>query len=300
MTIKTVAIMAPGGMGHAVGNVLKYGGLRVITTLAGRSDETARRAQKAGIDTVLDDAALVREADVILSILPPDRALDLARRLAAAIRATGAKPLYADCNAVAPATAKEIGDVVAAAGAVVADAGIIGGPPKPGPQRTRIYTSGPGAQRLAGLSAHGLDVQAIPGDVGAASALKMCYASMTKGLTAIATQSLVTARALGVSDALRGELLRSDPDHLAEIERSITQIPSKAYRFVGEMEEIAKTFASVGFSPALFESVADLYRFVAASPIGAARPEANTLSAAECVAQLADAARAERKKAAAE
>src|SRR5438309_776170 len=127
MAIETVAIMTPGDMGHAVGRVLRQGGLRVITCLEGRSARTAALAEQAGIEAVPDMAALVREADALLAILAPAGAGDLAGRVAAVLRATGADLLYVECNAIAPQTVAAIGEVVTAAGARFVDSGIIGG-----------------------------------------------------------------------------------------------------------------------------------------------------------------------------
>jgi 3-hydroxyisobutyrate dehydrogenase-like beta-hydroxyacid dehydrogenase len=273
MTPPTVAILAPGDMGHDVGRVLHEHGVRVVTALAGRSARTAALAAKAGIADLGDDRALVEASDMLLSILPPDRAVALAERIAAAVRATGKTLLYVDCNAVAPATARRIGEIVTAAGARFVDAGIIGAPPRPGAEHPRFYASGADAAAFARLAAHGLDIRVIGAEPGQASALKMCYAAMTKGVTAIQTQAFVAGRALGVEAALREEMLLSQAAMLKRAEAAVPGMPPKAYRWVGEMEEIAATFGATGQSPRLFEGVADLYRFVEATPLGRETPE---------------------------
>ena len=155
MATLTIAIMAPGDMGHSVGAVLKAKGLRVVTCLAGRSERTRALAAEAGIEDLADDAALVRAADVLLSILVPAQAEALAARIAAAVRATGADLLYVDCNAIAPETARRVGAMVEAAGARFVDAGIIGPPPKPAAAGTRFYASGPrpATSRCSGTTA---------------------------------------------------------------------------------------------------------------------------------------------------
>jgi L-threonate 2-dehydrogenase len=147
----TIAIMSPGDMGHAVGGVLRDAGLRVISQLNGRSERTRGLAARAGIEAVADDAALVREADMLLSILVPAAATALAERIARAVRRSGGALLYADCNAIAPQTARHIAEIVEGAGARFVDAGIIGPPPKPGASSTRFYASGPEAATFARL-----------------------------------------------------------------------------------------------------------------------------------------------------
>jgi 3-hydroxyisobutyrate dehydrogenase-like beta-hydroxyacid dehydrogenase len=273
MEIRTVAIMTPGEMGHAIGRTLRTGGLRVITCLRGRSARTTALAAAAGIVDVADEATLVREADLVLTILVPARAREVAERLAAAVHATGVDLLYADCNAIAPQTTREIGALLTAAGARYVDAGIIGGPPMPGAPGPRVYASGPDAPALAQLRAHGLDVRVLGPEIGQASGLKMCYAALTKGLTALATEALVAGRALGLGAALRSELQESQGALLAWMERAVPGMPPKAARWVGEMEEIAATFGAVGLPAELLEGAAALYRLVGATDLGGESPE---------------------------
>jgi hypothetical protein len=155
-----------------------------------------------------------------------------------------------DCNAVSPATARAIGDAV---GQRYVDAGIIGGPAAP-----RIYASGPHAHELLGLP---LDIRSLEGEIGQASALKMCYAALTKGLSALLTESLVTAESHGVAAALREELTDSQPTFLAGGDRLPGVVP-KAYRWIAEMEEIAATFEEVGLTPKMLQGAADVYRTI--------------------------------------
>jgi len=241
-------------MGGAVGRRLREAGLRVITSLEGRSERTRATAAAAGLEDAGSLAAAVREADVLLSILPPARALELARAVG---REPG--PLYVDCNAVSPATARAVGEVV---GDRYVDAGIIGAPSAP-----RFYASGPHAAELAVLP---LDVRVMRGEIGQASALKMCYAALTKGLTALLTESMVTAGALGVTEALEAELADSQPQFLTGARRGLPGMVPKAYRWIAEMEEIAATFSSVGLTPRMLEGAADVYRFVEAARAGGA------------------------------
>jgi 3-hydroxyisobutyrate dehydrogenase-like beta-hydroxyacid dehydrogenase len=269
----TVAIMSPGDMGHAVGAVLREGGLRVLAELGGRSDRTRALAGRAGIEEVADDDALVRQADILLSILVPDQATALAERIARAVRDSGARTLYVDCNAIAPHTARQIAGIVEGAGARFVDAGIIGPPPKRGASSTRFYASGRAAASFAHLRDFGLDVRVVGEQPGHASALKMCYAALTKGTTALMTELSIAAERLGVSEALRAEFAASQPTMLERMQRAVPEMVPKAHRWVGEMAEIARTFEACGLSRSSFEGAAELYALVAGTALGRTSPE---------------------------
>ena len=268
-----VGLLSPGEMGSAVASTLREHGATVRTCLDGRSARTRSIAEHDRLEVVPTLADLVLGSHVILSIVPPASALDVARAVAAAIRATGARPLFVDCNAVAPSTVRA---VAATVGGDVVDVGIIGAPPRAGGQSppTRFYASGRHAERL---DLPGLDVRPIGKEVGTASALKMCYAALTKGFTALATELLVAAQLLGVSEELAKELSGSQPQHREIMARQIPRMPTVAHRWIGEMEEIAKTFAELGLTPRILDGAADLYRFAASTPIGAERPETRDL-----------------------
>ena len=258
-TIKTVGILSPGEMGSGVGTVLHQHGMRVLTCLAGRGGGSRERAAQAGMEDVPDFEVLVRECEIVLSIVPPAVAGAVADQVATAVRDSGANVLYADCNAVAPGTARGIFQTMLDAGARFADAGIIGGPPtRPG---NRIFTSGPGARELEGLRHFGLDIRVLEGEVGQASGLKMCYAAMTKGLQALGAELLVAAKLLGVEDQLRAEQnLGGDLEAVRRfVERALPNMPPKAYRWIGEMEEIARCFEELGMPGRLMMGAADVY-----------------------------------------
>jgi len=281
-----VGLLSPGEMGSAVAVTLREQGVTVLTCLEGRSARSRDLAERDRLEVAPTLADLVLASDVILSIVPPASALDVARAVTAAIRATGARPLYVDCNAVSPSTVRA---VAATVGGEVVDIGIIGSPPR-GQGTTRFYASGPQASHL---ELPGLDVRPIGEEVGTASALKMCYAALTKGFTALATELLVAARLLGVNDELAKELADSQAQHHATMARQIPRMPSVAHRWIGEMEEIAKTFAELGLTPRILEGAADLYRFAASTPVGAERPETRDMRRGldETVDALARAAR---------
>lgn len=232
----TVAVIATGAMGAAIGARLHENGVRVISLLDGRSEASRKRAADAGIAN--SDEAGVAAADVILSVVPPGEAVALAKRLAPALTAATHKPLYADCNAINPQTMREIESILRPAGCDVVDGGIIGGPPRENYRGPAIYVSGKSAPRLETLNAAGLFFRAIDGDIGAASALKMSYGGITKGLTALGSAMILAAERAGVADAFHAELADSQPAVFAFLKRHIPGMYQKAYRWVAEMDEV--------------------------------------------------------------
>jgi 3-hydroxyisobutyrate dehydrogenase-like beta-hydroxyacid dehydrogenase len=219
-----------------------------------------------------NDEALVCAANVFLSIVPPGAAVATAERIATALARTGARLLYVDCNAIAPATVEAVAHAVTLAGARFADAAIIGGPPRDGGPGPRFYASGSEATAFLELREYGLDVRVIEGEAGRASALKMSYGALTKGLTALAGELLVAARKRGVGEALAQELGESQRELRQWIDRQLPKMPPKAYRWVAEMEEVAKTFETCGLPGAMMHGAAEFYAFVANSPLGQALP----------------------------
>ena len=269
----TVGILSPGDMGHTVGNVLRENDLRVITCLQERSQRTRELAEKAGIVDVPTYVQLVTEADLILSIMVPAQAMSAASAVAEALQQTNTTLTYTDCNAIAPQTVRKLGDVITAAGGTFVDASIIGPPPHT-PGATRFYASGPHLDTFSELNNYGLDVRALGEDIGLASAIKMCYASLTKGLTALCTELLTAASVLGVSDALTAEFQLSQSALFERMERGLPSMPPKARRWIGEMEEISATFAHVGLTPNILTGAADMYRFVGDTHLADLPPEA--------------------------
>jgi 3-hydroxyisobutyrate dehydrogenase-like beta-hydroxyacid dehydrogenase len=262
-------------MGHSVGNVLREHGLRVIACLQDRSARTRALAEAAQIEEVPSYQALVQEADMILSILVPAQAHNAAQTVAQAIRDTEAEVVYVDCNAIAPQTVRAIGTLITETGARFVDASIIGGPPRDG-YTPRIYAAGPDVACFERLGARGLNIIVLGDEIGLASAIKMCYASLTKGSTALFAELMVAAKALGVHKALIAEFEQSQPQMFARIERGLPRVPVKARRFVGEMEEMAKTYEAVGLTPRMLAGAADMYRFIGRTPLANRTPEDNT------------------------
>ncbi len=277
MTVKTVAVVSAGDMGHAVGAVLANSGLEVITALDGRSQRTRDLAAKAGMVDVGDAGTLVGRAEIVLSIIPPDQAVGFANQISAAVKSAGADLVFVDCNAISPDTTGTLGAIVTASGARFVDAGIVGGPPKIGGKGPRFYASGEAAGAFAVLADHGLDVRVIDGAVGQASALKMCYAAITKGAALLGTGALVTAEAMGVGRLLLAELRSSQAAMLGWLEGRTPNMPPKVYRWVGEMEEIAATYKSAGLTPDFHLGAAAMCRFIESSPLGKEVPEKRTM-----------------------
>jgi L-threonate 2-dehydrogenase len=256
-----VAVIAPGMMGAAVGKRLVDNGVKVLTSLLGRSQDTAARAKAAGMIAASDQE--IAAADFILSILPPGDAVALAMRLAPALKSSNAKPVYVDCNAINPKTVERVAAVIAPTDCPFVDSGIIGSPPKPGDAGPRFYASGAAAPRFATLRQYGLDVRVLDGALSAASALKMSYAGITKGTQAIGAAMMLAATRAGSADALFAELSSSQKDMFAWFKRGLALMPPKAYRWVAEMHEIAGFVGEDPTAHELYEGAAHFYERLA-------------------------------------
>ena len=257
----TVAIVAPGSMGAAVARRLTEHKVVVLTSLAGRSDASIKRASEAGMQRV-DDRNLA-EANYLLSIVPPGDALGLAKRLAGVLTAANKKPIYIECNAVNPQTVNQIAEVIAATGCAFVGAGIIGPPPKPGTTNTKFYASGPHALEFAKLNDYGLIVRVLTGPLTAASALKMSYAGITKGVTALGATMMLAASRGGAAQALQAELAESQPALLGYLTRQMPSMYPKAYRWVAELDEIAGFVGTGRDEHAMLEAAARFYEHIA-------------------------------------
>ncbi len=269
MGLRTIAILSPGDMGSGVGGALAGRGLDVVTCLAGRSDATRARAARTGFRELPDLETLVSEANLVLSILPPEAAPRIAREVAAAMGRTGTAPPYADCNAVSPGTTRAIGETLGAAGAEFIDGGIVGAAPGKSDRPTRIYVSGPGAEIMAELDGNGIDLRVCGAEIGRASALKMCYAAVSKGTNTLHTAALLAAEALGVGETLREEFAYSMPAAYQRMRVMVPRLPADAARWIREMEEIARTFESVRVTPRFHEGARDVFALLAATPFAA-------------------------------
>ena len=272
MQIQTVGILSPGDMGQAIASVLNQNGLKTIAALDDRSPRTRQLAAAGNIQDVGSLRQLVIESDVVLSVLVPAAAIEAANLVAEVIGNVGKQILYVDCNAVAPQKVKRIAQVIESVGVTFVDASIIGPPPRV-PGRTRIYASGKQAVEFQQLRNYGLDIRVIGDEIGQASGLKMSYAALTKGLTAIGTELLIAAHRLGLDEQLWEEVSSSQPELAAILTRSIPSMTPKAHRWIGEMEEIAETFQEVGLTERIFYGAADVYRLVKDTSLGKETPE---------------------------
>ena len=287
--ISTVAIMSPGDMGHAVGQRLLENELDVITFLSDRSDRTRALADKAGIRDIPTMAELVEQADLIMSMTVSASVSSLCQQVADALKATGATDtLFAECNAIAPQLARGLEPIITISGGRFVDASIIGGPPRPS-YSPHFYTSGRHAAELEQLNNRGLTVLKLDGGVGQASGIKMCYAAMTKGTSALYSELLMAAELMGLTEPLLAEFQSGQPAVLERVERAIPTVPPRSRRWVSEMEEIRDTFAQLGMTPQLFEGVAEMYRLIGSTPLGEEFPESrdHNRTFAETIRQLA-------------
>lgn len=257
----TIAVVAAGAMGSAVGARLAERGARVLTSVEGRSPATRERAAAAGMAAASDEA--IAAADIFLSVVPPNEAVPLARRFAAVIGRVESAPIYVDLNAVSPATAREVGQALAGCGARYVDGSIIGMPPKPGGAGPTFYLAGEAGSAAETLETYGLVVKTLSDGIGAASALKMSYAGMTKGITALGAAMILAAQREGAAEALAAELGTSQTELLARLAKSIPDMLPKAYRWVPEMREIAEFLGNGDPAAGIYRSMAQLYQLIA-------------------------------------
>jgi 3-hydroxyisobutyrate dehydrogenase-like beta-hydroxyacid dehydrogenase len=273
MEIRDVGIVSPGEMGQALARRFGESGLRVHAALDGRTARTRSLAQAAGIHDCGTLASLVATCDLVISVVSPALAPAVAGEVAEALRATGRRISFADFNAISPRTARDEERLIVDAGGAFIDGGVIGPPPTGPNTRTRVYVSGPDAALFEQVRLPNLEIRVLSDRVGDASALKMCYAALTKGITAITVELLVAAHELGVEEAVVRELREARPDVFDWQMRSIAVMPAKADRWVPEMQEIARTFGELGLTPDIFIGAAGLFAMVAEMPIAQETPE---------------------------
>jgi 3-hydroxyisobutyrate dehydrogenase-like beta-hydroxyacid dehydrogenase len=259
-----VGIVSPGAMGSALGARLLEGGARVVVSLDGRGERSRRLATEAGLENAGSLTALLQEAAVVLSVVPPGSALEVASAIAANVAT--ARPLVVDLNAVAPATAERAAATLRDAGLDTVD-GSISGPPPRAAGTTRVYLSGGRAAEVAALPIQGVDRVVVGDEVGLASAVKMCTASVYKGRVALLAQALRTAHAHEVVEHVLDDLAETglvDPERTGA---TLARASTKAWRYVAEMEEIAATQGDAGLTPTLFRSLATVYAELASHAV---------------------------------
>lgn len=257
-----VGVLHPGAMGAAIGSALKPVASAVVWAVVGRSAATVKRAELADLIGVPDVASVARRCDLIISICPPEAALDVAEQVAAALpHRAAAPPLYVEANAISPGTVRRIAAVLAPASVV--DGAVIG-PPAWRRGSTVLWLSGPEASTVAALfEASPFDGRVLGTGLGAASALKACFALQSKALPAIWLALAEAAEKAGVADALTGELTRAGVDFAARFAEISERAAPKAWRFAGEMDEAAATMAELGVPSGFSTAAAEIYRRLA-------------------------------------
>ena len=268
MRLDTIGVMSPGDMGHGIGRALRESGRRVLTNLSGRSERSRALAAEAGLEDAGSLEAIMREADLVLSILPPAAATGFAEDAAAAMGRAGRTPAFADLNAISPETSARIGDIIAAAGAPYIDGSIIGlAPGKAAPPR--VYVAGPEAGPLESLTTETMIWRLAGPEPGQASTLKMLYAGLNKGTWALQCTMAIAAERYGLSDAFMHEVAGSNPQRAKDMEAWVGFLAADAERWHPEMAEIAETLAAVGAPEGFHRGAEELFRFLATTPLAA-------------------------------
>jgi 3-hydroxyisobutyrate dehydrogenase-like beta-hydroxyacid dehydrogenase len=250
-----IGLLHPGAMGVSIGTAAQTSGNTVYWTSEGRSPQTKERAEQAQLQDAGTLAQLCELCSVIVSVCPPVSAEDVADEVIAA----GFQGMYIDANAIAPQRAIRIGEKLTQAGITFVDGGIIGGPAWK-PKSTWLHLSGEHAAQAASyFSGSLLETSIVSASVGDASALKMCYAAYTKGTTALLAAILGTAESLNVRSALEQQWSQDDATFTDATHNRVRTVTAKAWRFAGEMEEIAATFREAGFHDGFHMGANDIY-----------------------------------------
>lgn len=256
--MKSVGVLHPGAMGVSVAVSLQDSGQRVLWASEDRSQETRARAEQYDLIERESLAELCRQCDLLVSVCPPHAA----EQVASAVASEGFAGIYLDANAIAPERSKRLGAGLSESGATYVDGGIIGGPAWQA-GKTRLYLSGTAAAEVAQFFQGGaLETHVLAGGVGRASALKTAYAAYTKGSTALLAGVVSLASQLGVLGELEAEW-EMWGDRAEEMRQRLRRVTAKAWRFEGEMHEIAATFAEAGLPTGFHASAAELYRRLA-------------------------------------
>ena len=259
MNKQKIGFLHPGAMGTYLASTIINSGHEAYWVSEGRSHSTKERASKYGLIETPTIAELCNTCTTIFSVCPPDAAAAVAKQ----VLACGFAGTYVDANAISPTRVQEIAKSMTKAGIHFVDGGVIG-LPKWDSQTTWLYLSGQQADTVAACFTQGpLKVEVISQEVGKASALKMCYAAKTKGTTALICALEAVAQELGVRSALENQWRRESADSAQEIISAIEQVTAKAWRFSGEMKEIADTFESAGLPGGFYTNAAEVYQRMA-------------------------------------
>lgn len=257
--MSNIGILHPGEMGISVAVSAINSGHQVYWVSDGRSEKTRTRAGNHGLTDAFTLKEICRSCEVILSVCPPHAAEDVAR----AVIEHGFRGLYLDANAIAPQRSIKLGTLLENAGIHFVDGGIIGGPAWT-PQETWLYLSGNHAEAIAACFSNGpLATKILSNEIGKASALKMCYAAYSKGTTALLAAILATAEALGVRSDLYEQWKMDNKGFSDEVNQRVKRVAAKAWRFEGEMREIAATFQEAGLPDGFHDASAEMYHRIA-------------------------------------
>ena len=254
-----------GTMGASVAAAYKASGHRVVTDLAERSEMSVRRATERGIEAADDLRSLVRDADIVFSIVPPDRAPAVSERIVKCAGKVQDKPLFVEANAIAPQRIRQISRICQNAGLPLLDGGIVGGPPAE-VTRPRLYLSGCRTGDLASLDGQAFDHKVLGAEIGQASMLKMLYAGLTKGLNTLLVNQLLAAEKAGLFDAYVEELASSQATLLRQAEHVVPRMPADSARWGPEMREIAETLADLDVPTGFHRAAERIMARLAKSP----------------------------------
>jgi 3-hydroxyisobutyrate dehydrogenase-like beta-hydroxyacid dehydrogenase len=247
MAGRTIGVLSPGEMGSQVGRLLREAGNDVVTMAGGRSERSRRRAEEAGLRDLPSLDAIAASAELIICVVPSLSAEPLARSVASAVAQAGTRPTYLDLNSIGPETARRIGGTIETAGGRFVD-GSITGNASALPDRATVYLSGAGAADLAEWIDPPLRTEIVGPYPGQASAFKVLYAGLTKGLAALGVELLAGAERLGLYDMLMKKHGESLPSVVKFFRTSLPGYPERAKRRAEEMVELAEAFEELGLT----------------------------------------------------
>jgi 3-hydroxyisobutyrate dehydrogenase-like beta-hydroxyacid dehydrogenase len=254
-----IGILHPGEMGISIAASAINSGHQMYWVSEGRSDKTRARAERYNLKEIASLPEFCQTCEAIISICPPHAAEEVAQSVSEA----GFRGFYLDANAISPQRAIKIGKMLETNGIHFVDGGIIGGPAWT-PKETWLYLSGEGATEIASCFSNGpLEIKIIGNEIGKASALKMCYAAYTKGTTALLSAILAAAESLDVREELYQQWDMDDQGFSEQVNHRVTRVTAKAWRFEGEMKEIASTFHKVDLPDGFHLAAADIYHRMA-------------------------------------
>lgn len=267
MTRLTIGLMGVGEMGAGLANAFVHAGHNVISDLTKRSEASRMRASKAKIEGELSLEAVVKRSDILFSILPTQFAYEEAARVSQLLRGAKSPPLFVEANAIAPSLTADIATLFLDNKAKFVDAGIVGSPPS-GSKKPRLYVSGGDVEQLKQLDGFGIDLVDLGRTIGTASAFKMTYAAMTKGVNALLTNVMLAAEGHGFLELFLQEANQSQA-HLAQrANANISRLPCDAARWEDEMRQIARSFDDIGLPSSFHIGAGEIMQILAASPYG--------------------------------